>query len=65
MHPSTFFSKNTDLKLDTIPPKGISLHIKGGIIDDYSTSDEDVVTLYANDNFLINSYLMVIKITKK
>ena len=52
------FSKETDLKLDTIPPKGISLHIKGGIIDGYSTNDEDVVTLSANDNFLINSYFL-------
>ncbi|MDP6730450.1 MAG: hypothetical protein QF675_10750, partial [SAR324 cluster bacterium] len=36
------FSENTNLYLDAIPPKGTSLHIKGGIIDNYSTSNEDV-----------------------
>ncbi|MDP6384337.1 MAG: hypothetical protein QF385_14035, partial [SAR324 cluster bacterium] len=51
-------SGSSDVFLDTTLPQGTSLQIKGGEVDTYSTSNEDIVTLSASDNFGINAYLL-------
>ena len=55
---SNSLSGSSDIFLDTTLPQGISLQIKGGEVDTYSTSNEDIVTLSASDNFGINAYLL-------